>query len=325
MVAQVQTTMGAIPVTSLGTTLMHEHVITVSPEINLNYPGWWDERSDLPAARRMLTRLKESGVDTLVDLTVLGLGRDVSLVQRIAKSTGLAVIVATGIYTADELPLFFRRRGPGTVNGGTEILEELFVRDITEGIADSGVRAGILKCVTTERGVTPDVERVLRATARAHRRTGAPISTHTDPKTFRGRDQQRIFAEEGVDLSRVIVGHSGDTTDLEYLTELMDKGSYIGLDRFGMDNILPTADRVAIVVELVRRGYASRMLLSHDAHCHSENWDRGVRQRVLPDWEHTFISRSVLPSLIAQGVAERDVKQMMIGNPADIFSRQDAY
>jgi phosphotriesterase-related protein len=323
--ATVETIDGPRPVEGLGVTLMHEHIVTIDPEIDANYPGWWDESTGVPAAQQKLARLKSLGVDTIVDLTVLGLGRNVELVRRIVQPTGLNVIVATGIYVTDELPLFFRRRGPGTVNGGPEILEGLFTNDITTGIARTGIRAGILKCVTDERGLTPDVERALRATARVHRRTGVPISTHTHAPTCRGRDQQRLFKDEGVDLTRVIIGHCGDTTDLNYLIGLMEQGSYVGMDRFGMDNILSTRDRVATVVELVQRGYASRMLLSHDAHCHSLNWDPGVREKALPDWEHGFLFRSVLPALSQAGVSDAEIRQMVQVNPAEIFSRSGGY
>src|SRR5205807_2920715 len=131
---------------------------------------------------------------------------------------------------------------------------EMFVRDIEQGIADTGVKAGILKCATDEDGLTPGVERILRAVAQAHRRTGVPISTHTHVATRRGLDQQRIFREEGVDLSRVIIGHSGDSTDLEYLEELLAAGSYLGLDRFGIDTITPFEQRIDTVVRLCERG-----------------------------------------------------------------------
>src|SRR4029077_19124371 len=123
-------------------------------------------------------------------------------------------------------------QGPGTELGGAEMMVDMFVKDIEEGIADTGGKAAILKCATDRPGVTPGVERVLRAVAQAHLRTGVPISTHTHAATERGLEQQRICAEEGVDLSRVVIGHSGDTTDLDYLEELIGNGSYIGMDRF---------------------------------------------------------------------------------------------
>ena len=133
--------------------------------------------------------------------------------------------------------MYFSLRGPGTLLDGPEIMTDMFVGDITEGIAGTGIKAAILKCATDEPGVTPGVERVLRAVAQAHRQTGVPISTHTHAATRRGLEQQRIFAEEGVDLSRVVIGHCGDTTDIGYLEELIGNGSYIGMDRFGLDTL----------------------------------------------------------------------------------------
>ena len=141
--------------------------------------------------------------------------------------------MATGLYTYNDIPFRFHYEGPGGMLGGPEIMTEMFVRDIEQGIADTGVKAGILKCATDEPGITPGVERVLRAVAQAHKRTGVPISTHTHAGLRRGLEQQRIFEEEGVDLSRVVIGHSGDSTDVGYLEELIAAGSYLGMDRFG--------------------------------------------------------------------------------------------
>jgi phosphotriesterase-related protein len=324
-VARVPTVRGEVPVTELGFTLMHEHLVMIHPEIESNIPDVWNEEHEVSRARAALADLAALGVRTLVDLTVYGLGRNVPRIQRIATDADVNVIVATGAYTMDELPRYFARRGPGTQNGGPDVLEETFVREITEGIGDSGVRAGILKCASDLPGLTQDVERALRATARAHRRTGAPITTHTSAQDHGGRDQQRIFADEGVDLGRVIIGHSGDSTDIGYLAALMDAGSYLGLDRFGMDNRLPTDQRCAVVAELVRRGYAARLTLSHDASCFADSWDAEAKRRALPDWHFGFISRTVLPQLLELGVSEADIRQMMVANPAQIFSAQDPY
>jgi phosphotriesterase-related protein len=304
---------------------MHEHIVLVYPEIDSNYPGLWDEDAELPAATQKLAALKAQGVDTVVDLTVLGLGRDVRRIERIAASTGINVIVATGAYYFDALPFFFKNRGPGTFNGGGEILEDFFLQDIERGIAGTSVRAGILKCVTDEPGVTEDVERVLRAIAHVNRQTGVPISTHTHAATKRGLDQQRIFREEGVDLSRVVIGHCGDSTDLDYLTELMDAGSYIGMDRFGLDNFLPTPERVETVAELARRGYAGKMVLSHDTTCFSMSFDKAPRAEKLPDWQYSFLLDKAVPMMLERGVSEDQVQQMLVHNPRAIFERRGGY
>jgi phosphotriesterase-related protein len=304
---------------------MHEHLVLVNHEIESNYPGRWDAATQVPDAIRKLAELKEQGVDTVVDLTVLGLGRNVELVKQIVEPTGINVIVATGAYYFDELPFFFRNRGPGSFHGGGEIFEEFFIRDLTAGIAETGIRAAILKCVTDIKGVTPDVDRVLRAIAHVHRATGTPISTHTHAASQRGLDQQRVFSEEGVDLSRVIIGHCGDTTDIDYLVRLMEAGSYIGMDRFGLDIFLPTPQRVETVAELVRLGYASKMVLSHDTTCFSMSYDSPLREQKLPDWNYRFLLDHAIPMLRERGVDEDAIEQMLVRNPRAIFENSAAY
>jgi phosphotriesterase-related protein len=322
---QVQTLDGAVDVERLGVTLMHEHVLLVNREIATNYPGYFDEEAEVAAAQRKLAELRAQGVETMVDLTALGLGRDVELVRRCVEGSGINLVVATGFYGFDELPFFFKTRGPGSFHGGPEILEELFERDINEGIAHTGVKAGILKCVTDVKGITPDIDRVLRAVARVHRRTGLPISTHTHAATYRGRDQQRLFLEEGVDLSRVVIGHCGDSTDIAYLVELMEAGSYIGMDRFGLDIFLPTPERIDTVVELARLGYTSKMVLSHDTTCFSMSFETAARAQKLPDWQYTFLMDRAVPMMRERGVTEEQIRQMLVDNPRAIFSRMGRY
>jgi phosphotriesterase-related protein len=314
----VATVRGDVVPEALGTTLMHEHVFVLNPEIAANFPTEWDEEAGVADAIRRLDDLHAAGVDTIVDLTVIGLGRNIPRVQRVAAATGLQIVVATGIYTFHDVPMYFAFRR-------TDAMTECFVGDIEAGIAGTGVRAGILKCATDEAGVTPGVERVLRAVARAQRQTGVPISTHTHAASERGLDQQRIFAEEGVDLTRVVIGHSGDTTDLAYLEKVAGAGSYLGLDRFGLDMLLSFEDRVETVAALCRRGLAAQIVLSHDAACHVDALVGEARERLAPNWHHLHITRDVLPALRAKGVTEEQIDQMLVENPRRIFSVTGAY
>jgi phosphotriesterase-related protein len=317
--------MGPIDTRDLGTTLMHEHVFLIQPEIAINYPERFDVEAEDARAHRQLAELKASGVDTIVDLTVIGLGRDVARVRRVVEGTGLNVIVAAGVYTFDELAYFFKNWGPGTVNGGPDILESCFTGDIERGIAGTGIRAGILKTITDQKGLTPDIERLLRAIARVHRATGVPITTHTHAATRRGIDQQTIFRQEGVDLSRVIIGHSGDSTDISYLTKLMEAGSYIGMDRFGLEDVLDNDSRIRTLVTLVELGYASQMVLSHDVSCCSQSLSNEARATHYPNWNLQSVTTEIVPKLRDAGVSEADVQQMLVVNPAEIFSRVDPY
>jgi phosphotriesterase-related protein len=319
----VDTVTGSLDVEDLGRVLMHEHVFVINHERLVNYPDSWDDVARTEQAVRKLEDLKAAGIDTIVDLTVLGLGRDIERVRAVAERSPVRIIAATGFYTFTELPNYLRFRGPGRLLGGEEPMVDMFVRDIEEGIGDTGVRAAVLKCATDAPGVTPDVERVLRSVAQAHLRTGVPISTHTDASTERGLEQQKIFAEEGVDLGRVVIGHSGDTEDLDYLTRVIDNGSYLGMDRFGLDGRLSFERRVGVVAEMVRRGYAERMVLSHDASCHSHNFPDDYRAEHLPNWRFTHISEDVLPALRAAGVGDADIDVMLVDNPRRIFAARD--
>ncbi len=324
--ATIDTVKGPVDTASLGRTLMHEHIFVLSPEIQTNYPGGWgSEEGRVADAIARLSELKRAGIDSVVDLTVVGLGRYIPRIQTIADATDINIIVATGLYTYNDVPHYFHFRGPGTLLDGPETMVEMFVRDIEQGIADTGVKASILKCATDEPGVTPGVERVLRAVAQVHRATGVPISTHTHAGTRRGLEQQRVFAEEGVDLTRVVIGHSGDTTDISYLEEIIANGSYLGMDRFGIDVLLPFEDRVRTVANLCERGHHERMVLSHDAACHNDWLDDDAINAVAPRWNYLHITQDVLPALRQCGVTDEQIDAMLIDNPRRIFANQGGY
>lgn len=315
----VETMRGPVDTATLGKVLMHEHVFVLSTEIQQNYPQeWGDEEKRVQDAINRLNELKAAGIDTILDPTAIGLGRYIPRIKRIADKTDINIIVATGLYTFDVLPHYFNYRGEDRMTA-------MFVQDIEQGFADTGIKAGVIKCATDQPGVTPAVERVLRCCARTHRQTGVPITTHTHAGTKRGLEQQKIFKEEGVDLSRVVIGHCGDTEDLDYLEAIMAEGSFIGMDRFGIDAILTTEKRVNTVAELCKRGYADQMVLSHDAACYMD-WIPGeMPPPMAKNWTYLHISHDVLPALQAKGVSDEHIQQMLVDNPRRYFERQGAY
>jgi phosphotriesterase-related protein len=318
LMSQVNTVQGPVDGAALGATLMHEHIFVLSPEIEKTAEEW-DEAAQQERAVQKLRELKRSGIDTLVDLTVIGLGRYIPRVAAIAAEVPeINVVVATGVYTYNEVPMFFHFRGPGTVLGGSEPMVDLFVREIRDGIGETGVRPGILKCATDRPGLTPGVERVLRAVARAHRETGVPITTHTPtPPEPWGLEQQRVFREEGVDLSRVVIGHSGGTTNTAYHLELIDNGSYLGFDHFGIPGIT-LEDRVDAVARLCARGFAERIVLSHDAMCFVDWFPRTLIDST-ETWRWTYISEEVLPVMRARGISDAQITTMLVDNPRRIL------
>ncbi|MEI8237974.1 MAG: phosphotriesterase-related protein [Actinomycetota bacterium] len=319
--AAIETVRGTIDSSDLGRVLMHEHVFVLSPEVMDNYDTGWDEETRVADAIARLTALKENGISTIVDLTVLGLGRFMPRIQRVAAAVDINIVVATGLYTYNEIPHYFHFRGPGLMFEGPEVMIDMFVNDIEVGIAGTGVKAAILKCATDEPGMTHGVERVLRAVAKAHRLTGVPITTHTHAGTRRGLEQQDIFDSEGVDLSQVVIGHCGDSTDVDYLVEVLKRGSFIGMDRFGIDTILPFEDRIQSVVSLVEKGFSNQIVLSHDAACFNDWLPAEQLPIITPQWHYQHILRDVVPALLQRGVSQEQIDQMLIHNPRRIFER----
>lgn len=311
------------PVADLGATLMHEHVFGLSPEILWNWPDipeGWDPEARAREAAGKLDALKAEGIDTIVDLTVVGLGRHIPSVQRVAELTSVNIVVATGLYTYDTLPPYFANRGPGSLFGGPDRLAEFFVRDIAEGIGRTGVKAAMLKCASDHLGMTKGCERVFRAVAEAHLETGAPITTHSHSASRGGLEQQRLLASLGVDLSRVVIGHAGDSADLAYLEELIAGGSYLGMDRFGIETISSFEQRVSVVVAMCERGHAGRMVLGHDSYCFNDRFDADVVRRRHPNYHLLHISRDVVPELRKRGVTDDQIHQMLVDNPRRIFT-----
>ncbi len=315
--ATINSVSGPIDTADLGFTLMHEHIVMQSPGVKENF-AMFDREAEMANAVQRLKEVQDRGVKTLVDLTV-GNWRDIPFVKEAVAASGIQLIVATGLYW--DVPHHFRAQSGRPI----EYIAELFQRDITDGIMDTGVKAGVIKCAADEPGVTPDVERILRAAAKAHRATGVHISTHTHAASEVGLKQQDIFEDEGVDLGRVVIGHSGDTEDTSYLKKLCDRGSLIGMDRFGLDLFLTTPQRVATIQKMCELGYVSQIVLSHDAACYFDWVDPPLLEKLMPKWNYNHIPDDVLPALREAGVSEDDITAMTVGNPRRVFETQGAY
>ncbi|MEJ7562368.1 MAG: hypothetical protein WKF45_07570 [Ilumatobacteraceae bacterium] len=323
----VETVRGAVDTAALGQTLMHEHVFVLSTEHVQNYGvgDWWDEDERVADAVAKLQGIRDLGVETIVDPTVWGLGRYIPRIQRINEQVDVNIVVATGIYTYDSVPHQYEHRGVGLmIDDGSEPMAGDFLRDIERGIGETGVKAAFLKCAIDAGGMTPGVERVLRACAIAHSESGVPITVHTSSHNHAGRLALGVFTEESVDLTKVVVGHAGDSNDLDYLREMADQGATLGMDRFGLDLYNPTANRIDTIVALAEAGYADRMVLSHDASCYIDYFPgeaQAAVAQIAPNWNYTHISNDVIPALLERGVSQDQIDQMMIGNPRRYFER----
>jgi phosphotriesterase-related protein len=311
----VETARGPVAVGDLGRVLMHEHIFVLTAEVQQNFPDEWGNEDDRIAdAVRRLRELPKNGISTIVDVTAIGQGRNIPRIKRVADQVPeLNIVVATGIYTFDEIPLFFWRRPE-------ETMTEFFVRDITEGITDTGIKAGMLKCAVDTKGLTAGVEHVLRSVARAQAQTGVPATIHHHAAGQLGPEILEILKAEGADPGRVVLGHSGDAiNDPDYLATMADAGLTLGMDRFGIDHFAPFKQRADLVVEMCRRGYADRMVLAHDTCCYIDWFGPGTLDD-LKDWHYLHVSQDVLPYLSDHGVTEDQIDAMLVRNPARILA-----
>jgi phosphotriesterase-related protein len=320
--ATVETVTGAVDSADLGTTLIHEHLRTRDEAVHEQWPqarssGGIPEREHpgdgYDAAVEAAGAALELGVRTICDPTAMFLGRDVEFMRRVSEQTGLQVVACTGIYTYDHLPPFFVGRDP-------DLIAELFVADLEQGIQGTEVKAAFIKCAADEPGITQSIEKVHRAAARASVRTGTPIMAHSRPAGGTGPLQIQIFESEGVDLARVQLAHTGDTDDLDYIERVLDKGVFIGMDRYGLELYLPYERRQETVLTLLERGYADRMMLSAD-HCATLDWfplaaaEQLLAAGAAKDWNMALVPEKVLPELRERGMTPDQEETMMVSNP----------
>ncbi|MCH8282261.1 MAG: phosphotriesterase-related protein [Chloroflexi bacterium] len=311
----VNTVLGPIEPADLGFTLSHEHLGTNAAGLRHTYPDFVDRSGIIEQAVAELKVAYDEGLRTIVDVSTIDLGRDVAMMEEVSRKSGVNIVAATGNHLAVPRPF-------GDVS--PDVIAPLYVKEIEEGIEGTGIKAGIIKVASDRGGVTQPQEVVLRAAARAHNRTGTPISTHTWSPDRVGDQQVRILEEEGVDLNRVYIGHSNDDFDMDYLLGLLDKGVWLGLDRYPGGRVPGTPNweqRTEIAKKLIDAGHRDRIMLSHDYSVPKARHGAEVqeeRRRANPDG-YSFIARKVLPRLKELGASDDDIHQIMVENPRRFF------
>ncbi len=318
------TVTGAIAPDQLGKTLMHEHLLIGYPgsEVDTVNPGPVGEERIARCVDR-IEEMKGLGFTSLLDPCPSDLGRDVELMAKVAQKTGFQIVCATGLYKEAEggAPYWhFRSQFGSTVDA----MAEIFVKEITEGIGGSGVRAGIIK-VGTGPGRMTDYERgVFEAAAKASAETGAPITTHTDGGTV-GDVQQEILTRNGVPAHRIVIGHSCGTSDSDYHMKIARGGSYLGFDRFGLEVLQPDAKRVAALHRLIERGAGDRIVVSHDSvWCwRGRPFPPEVEKSIMQYSSPTHFSRRIVPKLKDLGVTDAQIDALWIDNPRRFFAGDD--
>jgi phosphotriesterase-related protein len=314
----INTVTGTVNTDKLGTTLMHEHLL-------VGWAGWeldckaprFDRKTGLKRAVERLKQLKDLGLSTFLDPCPNDIGRDVLFMAEAADASGVNIICTTGLYKEDlGNTVYMKQRS-------ADEIAEIYATELTEGIGETGIKAALIKCATGKDHITEYEEKCLRAAARASNRTGAPITTHTDDGTM-GREQLDIFESEGVDLHKVIIGHSCGSADLRYHTDMLDRGCYLGFDRFGLEFLHPDRLRLASLIGLLGVGFDRQIVLSHDSVACILGRGLGLPPEIMEtikNWEPTHIFKNILPALRHAGVPEQKINTMMVDNPRHFFEQ----
>lgn len=310
MAPRVMTVSGPIPPDRLGFTLPHEHTGIALWHIAGRF-DYWELTPDEELITEELRDFRRRGGGTLVDLTLDGVGRDPHRLRRLAGATGLNIVMGCGWYRGSHYPpeALIERR---TVD---ELAAEL-IGEFERGVGSTGIRPGIIGEIGADKPwVSPAEERVHRAAARAAQATGMAVTTHGVQSAV-GQAQLRIFIEEGLDPGRVVIGHSDSYPDLDHYLTILDRGANLQFDflghRFGVEEAREPR-LVEIIVELLERGFGAQLLLSQDV-CHNR------QLKAYGGSGYVYLQQQFLPTLRTAAVAEGEIRQMTIENPARILT-----
>ena len=308
--ARVMTVSGPIPPERLGFTLPHEHTGIHLWHIEKRW-DYWELTPDEDLIIEELHDFRRRGGATLVDLTLEGVGRDPHRLRRLAGATGLNIVMGCGWYRGAHYPaeaLIDRR--------SVDELAAEMVNEFENGVGTTGIGPGIIGEIGTDKPwVSALEERVHRAAARASMATGMAITTHGVQSRV-GLAQLRIFTEEGVDPSRVVIGHADSHHDIDFYLEVLATGANLQFDflghRFGSEESLEPR-LVETIVELLERGFAPQLLLSQDV-CHNS------QLKANGGFGYVYLQQHFLPTLRTAAVGEGEIRTMTVENPARILT-----
>jgi len=317
----INTVLGTSAPADLGVTLMHEHLM-------IGWPGWETDAAAPPFNRKdtvklcvdRMLELKELGLRSFLDPCPLDLGRDVELMAEVAQQARVHIICATGLYKEDQgATPYFKFRAQFA--DGVSEMAEAFVKELTDGVGTTGIKPGVIKVATQAHRISPYEEMVIRAAARASKATNTPITTHTDEGTM-GREQLDLLTAEGIDPRQVIIGHSCGSADLRYHVDLLDRGCYLGFDRFGLEILQPDRLRTAALIGLLGIGAHERIVLSHDTVWCWRGRPLPLPESIVPNWKPSHVFTNIIPKLREAGVSQAKIDAMLVDNPRRYFSRQ---
>ncbi len=322
----VNTVSGPLNSEDMGRTLMHEHFLYgycgFQGDATL---GGFKEEEYTRACVQACEDAGAYGIRTIVDATTNECGRNVRFLRYIADLTGMNILCSTGFYYEGETSYAYWNFRRAFANIEDEIYD-MYMTELTKGIEDTGMKAGVIKLGTSKGQITPTEEVFLKAAGRAQRESGCVIITHTQEGTM-GPEQAELLLASGADPKKVVIGHMCGNTDLSYHEKVLRQGVYINMDRFGLQGELfhtPTdEERMDVIAALCARGWGERILLGHDSV--NVNLGRGnimndFMKEALKDANIRTIGWKVLPGLAERGLSEAQIEGFLTDNPRALFS-----
>lgn len=302
---RLHTTLGPFERHQLGLILPHEHVFVDlrTPD----QPGYAEaEAGDVVALMGpQIAAARARGVTAIVECTTGGVGRRADIDIAVSKATGMPIVVPTGNYREPWIPAWVAEASEAE-------LERWMLRELTEGMDETGVPAAWIKLSAGDEGITPLEAKILRAAVRAAIPTNAVIGSHT----IKGRvvmDQLDIIEAEGGSAARFISIHSQAEPDFALNQAVAARGAWIEYDHIGRD---PDDAVLALVLRALEAGLERQMLLSHDLGWYDPALPGGGTPR-----PYTHLMDWLLPALRAEGIAEATITQLTADNPFEAFSR----
>ncbi len=305
---KVQTVLGPVKKTEIGLTYVHEHLITRPPiwRIKLDPDYFLDS---VVKAVEELKIFKAAGGNTLVDATTIDYGRDINALLKIAHQVKVNIIAITGFNRGD----YYDEWSESVYSQGLKELVSLLIKDVTEGIENTDSKAGVIKVGTSYNKILPQEEKAIKAVARAHLETNAPVETHTDLGTM-ALEQLDILENEGVDLGKVAIGHMDRNLDFWYHTRIVERGAFIRYDGPSKIKYYSESARIKILNKLVEAGFEDQILISADMGRRSYLKSYGGG----PGFE--YLIKKFIPRLTAQGWDEKLINKIFIDNPGNFLA-----
>ena len=309
MAKRIHTIRGPVEIDSLGLILPHEHLFTDLRGPRVADYAQGDPSAVIKVVEPHLAEASKAGVTALVECSTLGVGRNLALLRSLAEATSIQLVAPTGVYRDAYIP-------DSLLEMGEHDLADLWTRELTEGIEDTGIRAGFIKLAMSDDGPTAREIRNLNAAAQASLSTAAAIAVHTIGGRI-ARQEMDVLEEAGLDLQRFIWVHAQTEPDLQVLVEAARRGAYVELDSVGAP-FQRQEELLEAVSVLIAGGFVEQILLSHDA-----GWYNPASPDGMPESGYrgyTALTRDFLPALSARGVSEEHIRQMTVTNPAQAFA-----